>query len=225
VTCIVSQPPSSFILARRFWYVAQQIFVQGPKLFLWNRAGRPPKIHIMFPICVASASMFTAAGFSCLPKDHCSLSENRVTPNSDYHHFPYWSGNLEVYTIFNIPDIPIWGFPWMGNPPKWLVYKCLWMFVIFYNGKSQSKYGWFRGTSISGNLHVETAWGPGKAKPAAKDQLQILVRKLTGKSNMAGKSFFKTCEEWWFQLISCVLPTNNCDFMVISWLLDGKSPD
>ena len=74
-------------------------------------------------------------------------------------------------------------------------------------------------------LHVETAWGPGKAKPAAKDQLQILVRKLTGKSNMAGKSFFKTCEEWWFQLISCVLPTNNCDFMVISWLLDGKSPD
>ena len=168
--------------------------------------------------CSLRITVFTVfTGFSCLPKDHYSLSENRVTPNSEYHHFPYWSGNLEVYTIFNIPDIPI-GFPWMGNRSKWLVYKCLWMFVIFYNGKSQSKHGWFRGTSISGNLHVETAWGPGKAKPAAKDQLQILVRKLTGKSNMAGKSFFKTCEEWWFHVFYLRK-------IVISWVLNGKSPD
>ena len=112
----------------------------------------------------------------------------RCTPFSTYLTYPY--GGFHE-----------WGIPQNGS--KWLVYKCLWMFVVFYNGKSQSKYGWFRGTSISGNLHVETAWGPGKAKPAAKDQLQILVRKLTGKSNMAGKSFFK--------------PVKNDDFMCLTY--------
>ena len=38
---------------------------------------------------------------------------------------------------------PIWGFPYMGDPPKWLV----------YNGTSYCK-GWFRVTPISGNFRM-----------------------------------------------------------------------
>ena len=37
----------------------------------------------------------------------------------------------------------IWGFPYMGYPNSWMV----------YSGKSYEN-GWFRGTPISGNLHV-----------------------------------------------------------------------
>ena len=55
------------------------------------------------------------------------------------------SKNSWVLTL--IPNLALCltrGFPLMGDPPKWLV----------YNGQSQSKMGWFRGTPISGNHSI-----------------------------------------------------------------------
>ena len=129
VTRIVSQFPSDYILAMFFWYVTRYIFVQGPKMHCLEPSGTASENKVHFPHLYIriwgrhhnmlhcshknqiSTSMSTAAGFSCVPTDHYSLSENTESSISNgISSFLCCDYNLEVYTLCtpssDIPETP-----------------------------------------------------------------------------------------------------------------------
>ena len=90
-----------------------------------------PRLHLLF------ASWCTTCQFTGHGTGGCSTEGTRCLEEDER------AGELRWKQMKTNPNKPIWMFPKIGVPPKWMV----------YNGKPYYN-GWFGGTIIFGNTHM-----------------------------------------------------------------------